>query len=39
MDLVGTLHDVRYCSKILHCIFPINLIDTEVKVTDLEILL
>ena len=38
MDLVDTIPDVRYWSKILHCSSPTpNLFtDLEVKVTDLE---
>ena len=38
MDLVDTLPEFRYWSKILHCAIPYPLSDLDVKVTDLEIL-
>ena len=38
MDQVDTLHVGRYWSEVLCCIITTHLADTEVKVTDLEIL-
>ena len=38
MDLVDTLHDVRYWSEVLCCTITPNISDLEVKVTDFEIL-
>ena len=39
IELVDTLSDVRYWSKLLHCNIPNPLSDVEVKVIDLENLL
>ena len=38
MDLVDTLPDVRYWSKVLCCTITTHISDLEVKVTDFEIL-